>query len=678
MKTILLLLALIAFVGAGQEEQLRQQYASGDNVPVERQKDILQLFRFVNQPSYYKNYIQIAQSFPVQNEQLYTKPEVVKEFFDIYSNYLISRDAVFSLYNDEHLEQAIALYNLFYYAKDFETLLNVAIWARQNVNSGLFVYSISVALVQRPDTRTYTLPPIYEIFPQYFFNNEVIQQAQMYKQQYISPLYQKYRQGFGITSNYTSSYLYLSKEQALDYFTEDIGINANNYYSSVYYPFWLEEYSGYNQILFTASLFYSQLLAKYYTERATNGLGQVQPLDFQDPNTYQTEFYPLLRFPNGLDFPVRARGLSKTGPVYLQLSTYNFNYTQSGYLLQDFARRLRDSIDLGYVISASGEKIEITGSNGLYYLWNIIRGSSSSINPKYYGSILKYAKYVYGYGYIPLNTYDALPSALELPETALRDPLLYQLYTTLYLYIERYLSYQPSYRYRDLELPGIKIQGFEISKLITYFDYSYVDISNALYVNEQEFVEDNIQVQVRQQRLNNRPFTYKIDVQSMQSQDVTVKVFIGPKYDELNNEVDMYQQRLSFALLDIFNYTLQTGQNIIRRNSMQFITYASDRPSFRQIYNGLSPAYQQEEEPISPPNAYYGLPRRLMLPKGAPNGQMYQLYIYVSPVQPQATLPLLFPLDRNVKGQAYNVPNGYLTDIIIYLKEISAVKNYVL
>lgn len=95
------------------------------------------------------------------------------------------RGSVFSIYNDEHLEQAIALYKLFYYAKDFETFMNIAIWARQNVNEGMFVYSLSVALVQRKDTKNYTLPPIYEIYPQLFFSSEVIQEAQIYKQQFM-------------------------------------------------------------------------------------------------------------------------------------------------------------------------------------------------------------------------------------------------------------------------------------------------------------------------------------------------------------------------------------------------------------------------------------------------------------------------------------------------------------
>lgn len=117
----------------------------------------------------------------------FQKPEVVEEFFSLYTNELLPRGVVFNLLNDEHLQYAIALYNLFYYAKDYETFLNVAIWARQNVNQGLFVYSLSVAIVHRPDTKDYLLPPIYEIFPQYFFNSHVIQKVQNYKQQLFLP-----------------------------------------------------------------------------------------------------------------------------------------------------------------------------------------------------------------------------------------------------------------------------------------------------------------------------------------------------------------------------------------------------------------------------------------------------------------------------------------------------------
>jgi hypothetical protein len=45
-----------------------------------------------------------------------------------------------------------------------------AVWARTPINEGMFMYSLSVALIHRPDTYYFSLPPIYEIYPHYFYS----------------------------------------------------------------------------------------------------------------------------------------------------------------------------------------------------------------------------------------------------------------------------------------------------------------------------------------------------------------------------------------------------------------------------------------------------------------------------------------------------------------------------
>lgn len=46
---------------------------------------------------------------------------------------------------------------------------------------GLFLYTTSVAVVHRQDTYGIILPPIYEIYPWFFFNTDVMQEAYKYK-----------------------------------------------------------------------------------------------------------------------------------------------------------------------------------------------------------------------------------------------------------------------------------------------------------------------------------------------------------------------------------------------------------------------------------------------------------------------------------------------------------------
>lgn len=303
---------------------------------------------------------------------------------------------------------------------------------------------------------------------------------------------------------------------------------------------------------------------------------------------------------------------------------------------------------------------------------NILQGNELSVNPRFYGSLIKYATYVYANTFIPLDTRGILPAALELPETAVRDPTFYSLYATIYKYLQRYLMYQPPYTYKDLELSGVTIQEFEISRLVTYYDYFYADISNALYVSEQEFVDDSVRVYVRQQRLNHQFFTYKLDVKSTKSEEVVVKVFIGPKYDEFNNVIDMYEQSANFALLDVFPYTLQVGENIIERNSKEFSGYLPDLPSFKDIYNKLSSTQSLEQILHQIKNSFLGVPSRLMLPKGTPSGQVYQLYVFIGP----DSTSVLYPFDKFVNHHGYKVPNSYLTDVIVFFKEQQQTDNY--
>jgi len=210
-SVILFLLGLTAIATAAHVKQEIE-----DQVLLERQKDILKLFKFINQPSYYKDFLEVASKFSVQDEQYYSKPEVVKEFFNLYSKGFLPKGEIFSIYFEKQQIQAKALYKLFYYAKDFDSFLKVAIWARQNINEGMFVYILSVAMVQRSDMQQFKLPPIYEIYPQYFFSSEIIQQAQIFKQQ-LMPSPDQSPLSYVINANYSGYYSLMDKENVMSY-----------------------------------------------------------------------------------------------------------------------------------------------------------------------------------------------------------------------------------------------------------------------------------------------------------------------------------------------------------------------------------------------------------------------------------------------------------------------------
>lgn len=83
-------------------------------------------------------------------------------------------------------------------------------------------------MLQRHDMQGVILPPVYEIFPNYFFDTKIVQKVQDFILRYgydkveHEPVHHVY-------VNYTS-YLPFGENQ-IAYFTEDIGLNA--YYSYV-------------------------------------------------------------------------------------------------------------------------------------------------------------------------------------------------------------------------------------------------------------------------------------------------------------------------------------------------------------------------------------------------------------------------------------------------------------
>lgn len=106
---------------------------------------------------------------------------VPKEFLYRFKLGMLRRGALFSVYYKEHREELRSLFKLFYYAKDFTTFYKTACWARLYMNEGMFVMALTTAVMYRADCKHIALPPMYEVYPQLFFNNEIIQDAHRIK-----------------------------------------------------------------------------------------------------------------------------------------------------------------------------------------------------------------------------------------------------------------------------------------------------------------------------------------------------------------------------------------------------------------------------------------------------------------------------------------------------------------
>ncbi|KAJ8957385.1 hypothetical protein NQ318_004865 [Aromia moschata] len=149
----------------------------------QKQKDVLLLLSHINQEYMYPDWKNIIESYNVsQHSSQYSKPEVVQDFEMYYPHDYLPKGHIFSIMYSEHLHEAIVLFKLFYYATTYETFYNTAVWARYHLNEGLFLYAYSVAVIHRPDMKGAVLPPIYEIYPHYFYDTSAIHKAYYYKQ----------------------------------------------------------------------------------------------------------------------------------------------------------------------------------------------------------------------------------------------------------------------------------------------------------------------------------------------------------------------------------------------------------------------------------------------------------------------------------------------------------------
>lgn len=276
----LLVLAGLVALSCGYLIPERKVKSFEDTTFLYKQRAILELLQHVHQNDVMPTLYEDAMLWRFEdNFDLFTNVDAVKEFYDFYKLGLLPMNEIFTIYNEYHRDQVIALFHVFYYAKDFETFFKVLKWARFNVNEGMFIYALTVAVFHRVDTRGIELPAPYEIYPYYFFDSATIQQAQNLKMQGFYG-YKKVEDVHTviIPTNYTDYDYYITNiENKISYFTEDIGLNSYYYYFHAEYPFWMtgKNYNMVRQRRGEQFLFvHQQLLARYYLERLSNDMGK--------------------------------------------------------------------------------------------------------------------------------------------------------------------------------------------------------------------------------------------------------------------------------------------------------------------------------------------------------------------------------------------------------------------
>nr|AAA27883.1 basic juvenile hormone sensitive hemolymph protein two [Trichoplusia ni] len=670
----------------------------------QRQLVILKLLNHVVEPLMYKDLEELGKNFKIEeNTDLFTKTDVLKDFIKMRKVGFLPRGEIFTLHVDRQLKEVVTMFHMLYYAKDFTTFVKTACWMRLYLNEGMFVYALTVAVRHREDCKGIILPPPYEIYPYYFVRADVIQKAYLLKMKKglldlkLCDFYgikKTDKDVFIIDENVYDKRVHLNKEDKLRYFTEDIDLNTYYFYFHVDYPFWMKDKFMDKMKMRRFELtyiMYQQILARYILERLSNGMGMIKDLSWH--KTIKKGYWPWMKLHNGVEIPVRFDN-------YVIVRDHNRDVIR---LCDEYERIIRDAIIKGF-IEINGMRLELTKTDDIETLGKLIFGKIDKVDldktlVDSYRYLLIVMKAALGLNTFHSDKYFVVPSILDQYQTALRDPVFYMLQKRIIDLVHLFKLRLPSYTKEDLYFPGVKIDNVVVDKLVTYFDDYLMDMTNAVYLTEDEIkkTKSDMVFMVRKRRLNHQPFKVTLDILSDKSVDCVVRVFLGPKKDNLNRLIDINRNRLNFVELDTFLYKLNTGKNTIVRNSYDMHNLVKDRMMTRDFMKKVESITDMRDLMIKDlRNLPHWFPTRLLLPKGFVGGMHMMLYVIVTPLRLvdnvdinildinrkdlmrdfRSTvlldkMPLGFPFDRRIDVGNFFTPNMKFVEVTIFHKRMT-------
>ncbi|XP_061391294.1 arylphorin subunit C223-like [Musca vetustissima] len=722
-----------------------------------KQKFLFEIVYRIEEPLMFEEYIKLGKTFTFDKTDYEFPSNYngyLEKYYDAYKHGVtLPKGEFFGAVAYNQFEQMYGLFEFFYYAKTWETFQRNVCWARLHANEGMFVQALTLTVIHRDDFQGLVLPTIYEIFPHHFFNRKFVYNAEkfdfdvwrkniMYEKKYKDIMYKDYAQYFQQYNNYNyfytkdwkmwqwwklmglgeywyaeerfmirdnvdknSKYLDMLKnvrmfwmpvdysraidhnnqESDLSYFTEDLEWNSFWYYFNMdYAPFLDGEAFGLNKDRRGEYYVYvvRQILARYYVERLSHGYGEIPEFSFFEE--IKTGYNPQLIHSNGVGYSYRKN--------YYELTTHgNFDYLHK---VLDFFKRVEDIVTEGYYVTSDGDKISMRKPEAIELLGNMLQGNVDNYD-KYF------ATFWYMFAHMYIGNVDATsdliyPNIFLNYETMMRDPMFYMFYKKITNVFNRFHHFIEPYTHEELSLPGVTIENAEISDLITYFDLYDYDVTNLLN-DKMNFVNDTFiwdtTLLARQMRLNHKDFDFNITINSQRNQNVVIRAYYGPKYNEFGKVIPLNENRENFIEIDEFYFELKPGVNTVQRSSKDFFWLTQDRKTYTELYKYIVAAMEDTNEVpkyfVEPP---CGFPDRLVLPRGWKEGMPMQFFFLVYPFNgnDEATSyydaayycgagsgvrridnkPYGYPFDREINEHEFFAPNMFFKDVNIYHEDI--------
>ncbi|XP_046420169.1 hemocyanin-like [Neodiprion fabricii] len=602
MKLAIVFLAIFA---AGVSASLKK----ADTTFLGRQLRVLYLLKNLSEPLQDEDLLALRASFnPETCKDYFNNPETLELFMhEMKRGSLLGREEIFSLFDAKHRYQVKLLFNALMSAKDWSHFMGLSTYIRDKMNHRQFLYAFSTALLHREDCRGIKLPPAYEIIPQMFLTTDVVRRA-----------YQAQMQGKPtlIPMSFTGSVL--NPEQRVAYFGEDVGLNAHHAHWHMDFPFWADERKDRAGELFF--YMHHQLLARFDAERLSNHLPPVEPLQWEKPIV--EGFAPGAVYPGGQEFPVRPDNM------FFQ----NLPERTVADMIE-FENRIRDGIDAGMIRDKNGVVVFLNNTEGIDVLGSLIESSTSSLDPRYFGSLHTDAHLLLSRVTDPKGKYGMTPGVMEHFETATRDPAFFRLHKHIDNLFKEHKDRLPPYTYDDLAFPGVRITALKVvgeskasdpNVLVTYFDESYIDLGNAVQGKP-------VSIRAVVSRLNHEPFKLVATVYSNKNTYAIARVFLAPSKSWFDEDIQLDEARWSMIELDRFPVELRIGSNLITRRSIETSVTASEPLSYPELMKKAKSAFQGESVfEVDTLHRHCGFPHRLLLPQGRHQGMDFKLYVILT------------------------------------------------
>lgn len=465
----------------------------------------------------------------------------------------LPRDKSFSLWIPRHAKIAGKLIRLFMEQPKIDDLLAIAAYVRDEINTELFNYALSVALLHRKDTRNVEIPSLIETFPYKFLDPTTLRRAReslsVIPREFAAP----------ITVPVELKDKPDDDERKLWYFREDVGVNLHHFHWHLVYP-----HTGILELVAKdrrGELFYymhEQMMARYNSERICNGMAKVRAFsEFNE--TLRDGYFPKLgTLVANRTWPARADN-TKLESVIREDEDVRIDIDDMKKSLE----RFREVVKNGRVVADDDEEYPLDEYYGIDILGNLIESSIISPNQEFYGNLHNYMHLLISYSHDPKNAMLEDLGVLGEPMTAMRDPVFYRIHAFIDELFQEFKAKLQPYSPSFLSFPDVSIESVETqtttshnglsmkNKLFTFWQQSDVNLSRGLDFSPRGDVFARIT------HLQHAPFTIKVTVNNSSSapKNGTVRVFLSTKHGFSGETLNFNRQRLLMIEIDRFTAT---------------------------------------------------------------------------------------------------------------------------